>query len=291
MREQENPAQVTDPRTRQIQDALLKLNPKQRAALVLTVYEEMNHAGSRPRAWLLGNNSFVARLHCTSQIEKASGNRDDARGSMTDKELDRLLKSASPPKWSDAHWETFPEKITTALRWGSKSFHRNARDTTEARPIVLSWGVAVASLCGVIALAMGLWNVRVPKTQIASIPDSLALSAKLIRETLAMFPNRVRAIVSDENGLNVQLSDHDDVSGSSAPLYVHVCDGRHCSSFVTFSGQEIQAAEERITVLSDGQGGVAILTSDQFVWSNEEPLSRSEQSCQLRSTHNLGKVM
>ena len=35
---------VADPRARAIQEALMKLKPKQRAALILTVYEGLNHA-------------------------------------------------------------------------------------------------------------------------------------------------------------------------------------------------------------------------------------------------------
>jgi hypothetical protein len=36
---------------------------------------------------------------------------------------------------------------------------------------------------------------------------------------------------------------------------------------VTFSGQEIQIAGQKLTVLSDARGGI-ILAGNQFVWSN-----------------------
>ena len=36
-----------------------------------------------------------------------------------------------------------------------------------------------------------------------------------------------------------------------------------------FSGQEIQIAGQKVTVLSDARGGI-ILTGNQFVWSNTE---------------------
>ncbi len=90
----------------------------------------------------------------------------------------------------------------------------------------------------------------------------------MIRETLALFPNRVRAIVQDERGLNLVLSDTDDVP-ASPPLYVRICDGKKCSSLVTFSGQEIQIAGQKFTVLSDSHGSI-ILTGSQFVWSDTE---------------------
>ena len=41
---QRSAAPVPDARTRHIQEALLKLNPKQRAAIILTVYDGLNHA-------------------------------------------------------------------------------------------------------------------------------------------------------------------------------------------------------------------------------------------------------
>jgi RNA polymerase sigma-70 factor (ECF subfamily) len=41
---QRTTAPIPDARTRHIQDALLKLNPKQRAAIILTVYDGLNHA-------------------------------------------------------------------------------------------------------------------------------------------------------------------------------------------------------------------------------------------------------
>jgi hypothetical protein len=90
----------------------------------------------------------------------------------------------------------------------------------------------------------------------------------MVQETLAMFPHRVQAIVEDERGVNLILSDSDNVP-VSAPLYIHVCDGKHCSSFLTFSGQEITVAGQKVTVLEDIHGGV-ILAGRQFVWSNTE---------------------
>jgi hypothetical protein len=115
--------------------------------------------------------------------------------------------------------------------------------------------------------------------------DSLT-STKLIRETLAMFPNRVRAIVQDERGINLVLSDNDDVP-VSPPLYVRICDGEHCSSLVTFSGQEIQIAGQKVTVLADAHGGV-ILAGQHFMWSDTE---RVYAAGHLKITaKNLGSI-
>ena len=129
----------------------------------------------------------------------------------------------------------------------------------------LAWAFGLAA-CVVIAFAISQKHGGI-KTEAVSAKDDLA-DIKVIRETLALFPNRVRAIVQDEHGLHLVLSDTDDVP-ASPPLYVSICDGKNCSSFVTFSGQEIQIAGQKVTVLSDTRGGI-ILTGNQFVWSNAE---------------------
>jgi hypothetical protein len=116
--------------------------------------------------------------------------------------------------------------------------------------------------CILLAFAAGHWRERAERR---SGQDILA-DAKLIQETLAMFPHRVRAIVQDKEGLSLILSDKADVPAST-PIYVRICDGKNCSSLVTFSGQEIQAAGEKVTVLADAQGGI-ILEGSRFVWSS-----------------------
>jgi hypothetical protein len=119
-------------------------------------------------------------------------------------------------------------------------------------------------ICILAAFAIGHWRGRIEAgTTLAN--DSLT-NIKLVRETLAMFPNQVRAIVEDEHGLNLVLSANPDVPVST-PLYVHISDGKHSSSLVTFSGQEIQVNGQKLTVLSDARGGI-ILTGKQFLWSN-----------------------
>jgi len=71
----------------------------------------------------------------------------------------------------------------------------------------------------------------------------------------------------DPHGLNLILSNHGDVP-ASPPIYVRVCDGRSCSSFVTFSGQEVQIAGQKLTVLSDARGEI-ILEGNRFAWSSD----------------------
>jgi hypothetical protein len=117
-------------------------------------------------------------------------------------------------------------------------------------------------VCVLVAFFIGHW-----RGQQSSATDLLA-NTKVVHDTLAMFPNQVRAIVEDPQGLHLMLSDSGNVP-SSTPLYVRICDGKSCSSLVTFSGQEIQIAGQKMTVLADTQGGI-ILLGNNFVWSSEE---------------------
>jgi hypothetical protein len=179
---------------------------------------------------------------------------------MKKPELDSILKKARLPEIPGESLEMFPRQIVARLK-------RNEPPTRAMRNFspLRAWAFGLAA-CVIVAIAIGHWRGQM-ETGTTPENDSLA-SLKLIRETLALFPNRVRAIVQDERGLNLVLSDNDDVPASS-PLYVRISDGKHCSSLVTFSGQEIQIAGQKITVLADTRGGI-ILTGNQFVWSNTE---------------------
>jgi hypothetical protein len=179
---------------------------------------------------------------------------------MKKPELDALLKKARLPEISEESLAMFPRRIVARLPHGDLPV-RPARNFSPR----LAWAFGLV-LVIVAAFAIGHWSGRMETKAIVE-NDSLA-SLKLIHETLALFPNRVRAIVQDEHGLNLVLSDAADVP-ASAPLYVRISDGQHSTSLVTFSGQEIQVAGQKITVLADARGGI-ILEGKQFVWSSSE---------------------
>ena len=198
---------------------------------------------------------------------------------MKNPELESILKKARLPEIPEESLAMFPRRIVARLKRNDLP-HRVARNFSPQ----LAWACGLAA-CVVIALAISHWPGRM-ETGTTPENDSLA-SLKLIRETLALFPNRVRAIVQDERGLNLVLSDNDDVP-ASAPLYVRICDGNHCSSLMTFSGQEIQIAGQKVTVLADAHGGI-ILTGNEFVWSNT---GRTGAGSQLKITaRNLGPAV
>lgn len=177
---------------------------------------------------------------------------------MNKPELESILKKARLPEIPEESLAMFPRRVVARLK-------RNEPPLRAPRHFLprLAWTFGLAT-CIVIAFAIGHRNGRM-ETKAALATDSLA-NIKLIHETLAMFPNQVRAIVEDEHGISLVLSDNNDVPAST-PIYVRICDGRQCSSLVTFSGQEIQIAGQKITVLSNASGGI-ILEGNKFVWSN-----------------------
>lgn len=198
---------------------------------------------------------------------------------MNNSELDVRLKAAREPALRADYKETFPQTVLNHLR-SSPWEKASARRPWLPR---LAWGMATtAFICVLIAFTVGHWRSQMERH---SGQDVLA-DTKLIQETLAMFPNRVRAIVQDRQGLSLILSDQADVPAST-PIYVRICDGKNCSSLVTFSGQEIQIAGQKLTVLSNGSGGI-ILEGSQFVWSST---ARTYAGKHLKiEAKNLGSV-
>ena len=177
---------------------------------------------------------------------------------MNNPEIESVLKKARLPEISEESLAIFPRRIIAGIQHNGPPV-RAARNFSPR----LAWAFGLVA-CIVLAFAVGHWR-GLTENEMVQANDTLA-SAELVRETLAMFPNRLRAIVEDEHGLNLILSDSENVPFST-PIYIRICDGKHCSSLVTFSGQEIQIADQKITVLSDASGGI-ILEGNHFVWSS-----------------------
>jgi hypothetical protein len=194
---------------------------------------------------------------------------------MNNSELEKKLKAARGPVLNEPYRQDFAQKVLANLRSASW----NPKPPQQSWWPRLAWGLSFAA-CILIAFVAGHWH-----GQTAAEKDILA-NTKLIQETLAEFPHRVRAIVSDEQGIKLVLSNDADVP-NSPPIYVRICDGTNCSSFVTFSGQEIQLAGQKLTVLSEADGGI-ILEGSKFVWSNGHPLG-GQRNLKIQAK-NLGPI-
>lgn len=196
---------------------------------------------------------------------------------MNDSELDRLLKSVPEPGRPESYWAQFPRRVLSRLHW------KPAGRPEKLRPWVprLGWGLAAVASCLLAGFVFGHWHTRRGS-------DSFALlqNRKVILEMLSLFPNRVRAIVQDDRGLRVVLADRANIP-VSAPLWVKICDGKHCQAAVTFSGQDIELAGRQITVLADARGGVLLVGND-FAWSSEKPAE--SKAPLVIQTKNLGPL-
>ena len=179
---------------------------------------------------------------------------------MNNPELESILRKAQVPARPEEFWEMFPRQIASRLKRAQAKTVRVGQNWFPR----LAWGLATV-VCILAAVAIGHWRGRMETEPIAS--SDILQDTKFVRETLAMFPNQVRAIVRDNHGLNLVLSNDYDVP-ASPPIYVRVCDGKDCSSCVTFSGQELEIAGQNVTILSDATGGV-IVTGKRFAWSSD----------------------
>lgn len=187
---------------------------------------------------------------------------------MNDSDLEKVLKAGPAPDRAPEFWEDFPRRVTGKIHW------RAQREGTRGvasrhRWSGLVWGLSVGTACLLLGIALGNWRGAKPA-------NALLQNEKLVREVLAMFPNQVQAIIQDENGLRLALADEANVP-QSQPLWLKVCNGERCRSILTFSGQTVQIAGERVEVLADARGGV-MLVGDNFVWSS----ATAERKGQLR---------
>jgi len=179
---------------------------------------------------------------------------------MNDSELNEILKAAKVPDRPGEFWARFPRRVTSRLHW------KPAMTTAPSHFWRMAWALSTVTACLVIGFVVGL-----RRTHDAAVAENGFLqNAKVLQETFAMFPNRVRAIVQDQHGINLVLSDKEDVP-KSAPLWIKICDGKTCAAMVTFSGQEIKLGHRELTVLTDVNGKI-ILAGDNFLWSNGEAL-------------------
>lgn len=181
---------------------------------------------------------------------------------MNDSELNKILKAAKVPERSAEFRDQFPRRVTSRLQWKSAPAPKRATSWFPR----FAWALAAVAACLLMGFFIGNW--RGHREGVAE--NGLLQNEKVIKEMLAMFPNRVRALVQDEHGLNVVLSDKENTPVST-PLWIKVCDGKKCAAMVTFSGQDVRIGGRDITVLADAKGKI-ILASDDFLWSNGQAL-------------------
>ncbi|MCG3147462.1 MAG: hypothetical protein PCFJNLEI_00902 [Verrucomicrobiae bacterium] len=154
-------------------------------------------------------------------------------------DLDKLLKSGRVPERSLGYWEHFPKRVIR---------HLTATATRDPR----HWGAWAMSLAGAGVLA-GIF-LFLPSRPPAPTPVAYG---RLYREITALFPNQVQAIVVDEHGVKLELSETANVPRSQ-PLLVNACNPAGCRHVITFSGQQVKINGDTWDVLVNGQNEVVV---------------------------------
>ena len=157
--------------------------------------------------------------------------------------LDHILKSARVPEHEPGYWEYFPRRITARL-----AAEPPARTS---RPGWI-WTAVTATAMVLVAIAV-LWHTRRPSEHRAGLPDP----AKLYREMVTLFPNRLEAIIADAHGVRVVLAE-EPIKLSSPPLLVKACSRGGCREIITFSGQQVRVNGDTWDVLVTGQNKVIV---------------------------------
>ena len=155
-------------------------------------------------------------------------------------DFDKLLKNARVPERSPGYWEHFPKRVTAQLT-AIPVRHRQW----------LPWTIGLATVC--VVLAAGIFIGR-SNQQREITPVSYT---RLFREIEGLFPNQLQAIVVDQHGVKLVLSETADVP-KSQPLLIQACRQDDCRQVITFSGQQVKVNGDMWDVLVNGQNQVVV---------------------------------
>lgn len=195
----------------------------------------------------------------------------------SDSDLEKLLRSAKVSERSNGYWERFPGRVLFRLRTAEPPLETR-------RGVLMGWGLGFAVVCLMIGFGIGHWY-GIPQGG-STTESPLVQNRKLFQEVAAMFPNQVRAIISDEHGVRLILADKQETP-SSTPLFVQICDQQRCWDVITFSGQQVILGGKSYEVLEDTQGDVMVVGRALY-WDNKEPRkpSKSEENVHIEA-HRL----
>lgn len=176
-------------------------------------------------------------------------------------DLDKWLKSARVPERSPGYWEHFPKRVTAQL-------------AAPPAPVPfrhwLPWTVGLATACVVLVVGVIIGS----STGRQAAPP--VAYARLYREIEGLFPNQIQAIVVDQRGVKLVLSETANVTRSQ-PLLIQACRRDDCRHVITFSGQQVKVNGDTWDVLVNGQNQVVVA-------------GRSTDSYRIEA-HRLGGVL
>jgi hypothetical protein len=185
-------------------------------------------------------------------------------------DLEKALQKAKVPEPRPGFWDELPGNVQRAIDRGEAADRRKEAVAAPGIFELLLRKAAVPLAFAVICVMIGFrWgaNSRKPEVQ----PSELAEARACWREVAALFPNQLEAIVFDQQGSSVVLSDKAN-QPSSPPIYLKLCDDTGCKRFITFSGQQIKVNGESFEVLV-GRDGEVLLVGDAKVWNSSNRAS------------------
>jgi hypothetical protein len=186
---------------------------------------------------------------------------------MNNQELDKVLRATPLPEPAREFWNELPANVQRGIERSER------RSQEQGRASLGNFVTRLRRLAAPVAFAVGcimigfFWGVRARHTEVVQ-PGELAEARACWREAAALFPNQLQAIVFDQQGSRLVLSDRPN-QPVSAPIFLKLCDGKNCKRFITFSGQQIKMNEERFEVLIDLRGEV-LLIGDAKVWKSSK---------------------
>lgn len=190
---------------------------------------------------------------------------------MKETQLDELLRAGPVPERDPEYWEQFPHAVTARLRHNDRERLAAAREMQSRVP--LPWlrfrraalGVGLACACLLLGLFICPWK---PGRDLAE-ERRRAVLQRCFRETSALFPRQLRALVADSDGFGLVLAEQANLP-TDVPIYVRVTSREKSQSAITFSGQQITLAGRKWEILLDARGNIIVI-GENSVWSNSKP--------------------
>ena len=159
-----------------------------------------------------------------------------------------------------------PPAVDHSIIHSAKSHLEAIRPRKHNHRAIWIFSPVAAAACFLLAWLTMPPRQASPTPSLSSVTSQEDAAAVILREVSALFPHQVKAIVKDETGIQMSLSDEPDVKPSQA-LVLKICESRGCREIITFSGQDIEIDGQLVTVRDEG--GKVTLDGEQFMWTSD----------------------
>ncbi len=181
-------------------------------------------------------------------------------------------EDALPPSWLEAlralpseqgspSAETDAAILATARETLATIRHRKLRQRL--------WPVLAAAACVLFALILFFKPRTTPDQHVAApTEDKYAL---ILREVSALFPQQIKAIVSDGSDLQIALADQP-YTNSEQAVVIEICEKGGCKTVITYVGQTFEIGKHRVTVSTDDNGSIVVDSPDAGLHITTRPI-------------------